>query len=259
MNPFARLTLSALLATGFLLALGSTPAIPEESTQVEELPDAHELWNRAIEASGGEEALAKIGARHMTGRVEIPSQEIKGTLETFAVAPDRIFVRVEIAGIGEILTGYDGEVGWMIHPAFGAQILEGLALDQLRHQASFRYPLHPDEFAESMETEAVEEFDGRPCHRVRIVTKWEEEYTQYFDVETGFVAGFERKQASPMGEIPTTTALREYQKVGDVVLPVKTVQVALQTEQVIYADNISTDPVDETVFELPKEIKALLD
>lgn len=223
-----------------------------------QLPDAKQIVARYIDALGGEAALRKHQYRRAKMTMNMPAQGITATMEVFAAAPDRYFSRIEIGGMGSITSGYDGKVAWMIHPATGPMVLDGTALEQHRQQASFYGPLERDRFVKAMQTVERTDFEGRSCYSVKVTTNWDEEYIEYYDVETGLLAGTTRSQQSPMGAIESTTIIDEYREVDGVKMPAKVRTRAMGMEQVVTLESTSLEKIDESVFELPPEIKALV-
>jgi hypothetical protein len=222
------------------------------------LPPAMQLRERHIEAVGGRAALERYQSSHAVGQFQVPSQGLHGTLEVFAAAPSKLLVKIDIPGIGLVRNGYDGEVGWTINPAMGPMVMDGLRLDQMRQQADFRGLLHLERYVVSGETVEESEFAGRLCYRVKIVTKWDEEYSEFFDKETGLLAGSIRTQDSPMGAIEVTTVLRDWQDFGGIKAPTKVVQQLLGQEQMFVIEQVEYDTVDAAVFELPNEIRTMV-
>ncbi len=223
-----------------------------------DLPEASLLRERHIEGVGGRAALEQYQSSHALGTFEIPGQGIHGSLEVFAAAPNNLLVTIDIPGIGTVRTGYDGEVGWTIHPATGPMVMEGRQLDQIRQQADFIGVLHPERYIASTETVEETEFAGRPTYKVRVVTLWDEEYFEFFDKETGLLAGSIRQQESPMGAIEVTTVTKDYRDFGGINAPSKVVQRMLGQEQLLIVDQVEYDQVDGALFELPNEIRTLV-
>lgn len=240
---------SALLIAGNVLAQAQSPttALPEPAT----------LQERHIEAMGGRAALKKPQARHVVGQFNVPSQGISGPLEVYAAAPNKVSTTVRLSGIGVIRSGYDGEVGWNIHPALGARLLDGLELNQMREQAEFYGLLERGKFVASMETLEETEFEGRACYKVKVTMKWGEEFVEFYDKETGLLAGNLRTQDSPMGAVEVTTVLNDYNDFGGIRLPARVTQRVLGQEQGFVVERVEYGAVDDSVFALPTEIRAL--
>lgn len=245
-----------MMAAGLAL-LAATP-VRAQQADADALPAAHELITRYVAALGGEDALRRHTSRYAMGRLEVPAQGIGGDIELFSAAPNKFVVRTEIAGMGLIQSGYDGSVAWTIHPAMGPMLLDGRMLDQMRQQADFLVALHPERLIKSVETVERTEFEGQPSFKVKILTQWDEEYFEFFDAENGLLLGSTRQQASPMGDIPVTVLLSDYQDVDGVLIPMKSVQRLLGMEQVVTLSTMEVDAVSDSVFALPAEIKALL-
>lgn len=250
-DGLARYGRSAAIAVLAVAGLGAT------WLQQEELPEARKIIDRYVEAIGGEDLMRDQPGQHMVGRMAVPAQGVGGDLEVYSAPPNRLLVKVEIPGLGAVSSGFDGQVGWTINPAMGPMVLEGRQLDQMRQQADFYGALHPTDLIASLETVERTEFEGHSCYKVKVVTTWGEEYFEYFDVETGLMVGVERTQASPMGEIPVTSVVSDYEEFDGLLVATKSVQRMMGVEQIITLTSVESWTPDEATFELPAEIEAL--
>jgi len=222
------------------------------------LPTAEQITAHFIDAVGGSAALRRYSSSTVFGTFGVPAQGMSGDLEIVSAAPNKLFVRITLPGFGEVTTGYDGEVAWAMNPAVGPTVMEGRELDQMRQQANYYGPLTADLFIDSAQTVERTDFDGHPCYAVKVFTKWGESYVEYYDVETGLVAGTVRTQSTPMGEVEMTSFVRGYRDFGGVLTPTESVQRAMGVEQRITVDSVTYGAVDPAVFELPEAIKALV-
>jgi len=220
--------------------------------------EAGTVYERVVEALGGRAALEQYTSAHAYGEFSLPAQGIQGDVEIFTAVPNLFLVQVDIPGIGTVRTGYDGEVGWTVNPATGPMIMEGNQLDQMRQQADFLGPLNVEAYVDSASVVEETEFGGKMCQKVRVVTKWGEEYFEFYDVATGLPAGSIRTQESPMGGIETTSVLSDYKDFGGILGASRTVQSMMGMDQIITVNTVEYDTVDSTVFELPSEIKAMM-
>ncbi len=245
------------LIAALLLTLAA-PLQAQEAARAD-LPSASKVIGRFVEAIGGEQAIRNQGARQGRGSLSIAAQGISGTVEAFVAPPNRSLMKIELGGLGVVRTGYDGKVGWIIHPAMGPLVLNGRMLEQMQQQADMLAALHPEKYIASAETVEGTEFEGRRCYKVKITTHSGEEYVEFFDVETGLLSGTVRKQASPMGEIETISILSDYRSVNGVLIPMKLTQRLLGMEQVFEMTEFVAADLDDSVFALPPEIQALLE
>ncbi len=246
------------LVAALLLALAA-PLQAQEAAAKADLPSASSIIERFVEAIGGEQAIRSQGARQGRGTLTIPAQGISGAVEAFSAPPNRSLMRIDLAGMGVVRTGYDGNVGWVIHPAMGPMVMDGRMLEQMQQQSDMLAALHPEKYIAGAETLERTDFEGRSCYKVKITTQSGEEYVEFFDVDTGLLTGTIRKQASPMGEIETTSILNDYRAVEGVLVPMKLTQRLLGMEQVFEMTEFAPAELDDAVFELPPEIQALVE
>lgn len=246
-----------ILPTVLLLAgLPHRPLVAQATT--DSLPSARDVLQRYIQAVGGEQVIRDQPARRIRGTVEVPAQGISGTLVVYGAPPDRLSARTEIAGIGAILNGYDGKTGWSIHPAYGPTVLEGRMLQQMRQQADFFEVLHPEQYVDTMVTMERTDFDSKPAYRIRNVTHDGEEYSEFYDVESGLLRGVIRKEASPMGDIETTTSVTDYKPFAGMLVPTRIIQNAMGMETVVAITEITPWTAQDSVFTPPPEIRAIM-
>jgi hypothetical protein len=254
-----RLIRTAILVIGLCASTAVGQTAPAQGAQpLAKVPAADEIIERFVEAIGGRKTLETVNSRHAVGTFEIPAQGLKGTLESFAARPNKQIVRIDLPGVGQILGGFDGTVGWSINPAVGPTLMEGGHLEQARMQADFDHPLHDRKYFKAIETVEQMTFEGMNAWKVRVVTTGGIESFEYFDVRTGLLLGSTGAQESPTGAIPVTTVLGDYKAFGGVRLPTRSVQRASGRELVATIASVELNTVDPAVFELPAQIKALI-
>ncbi len=242
-----------------LLGVGSlTVATPTVGNAQGALPSGEEIRDRYVEALGGRAALEAPKSSVAKGTFDAPAQGLSGDMEIHVAAPNKLYTTMTVPGVGQIRTGFNGEVGWSANPVIGPMIVEGAQLHQLKQQADFYSVLHPEMHIASFEPVGQKNFEGKSCYEVKVTTKWDEEYTEYYETETGLLAGSVRSQESPMGPIEATNIVVEYGEFGGILVPVKAVQRAMGIESVVTITSVEYDVVDDAVFVLPVDIQALL-
>jgi outer membrane lipoprotein-sorting protein len=95
---------------------------------------AQQVLERAAQAMGLANA-AKIRTVQVIGTVSYPAQGLQGRLEAYYKSPNKFFAKITLQGVGEILQGYDGKIGWEKNPMTGLRELQGAELAQLRWSA----------------------------------------------------------------------------------------------------------------------------
>jgi hypothetical protein len=246
-----------LLETGSIASALQQPTAPAQTATKAALPSAAEVFERHRQAVGGEQAIRKIRTRRVKGRFEIPAQGMVGTLEILAAAPDKMRFNLTLGGLGEMLRGYDGVVGWSIDPAVGPRLLDGKELEELRYSADFYDDLHDLKSFQSVEVLERVSFEGRDCFKVKLVRPSGFEYIEYFDAATGLLAGAVTNSTSQMGTVQVTTIVGEYKQFGGILFPTSSRQKMMGLESVMTFTSVDYDPLPDDTFALPPQIAAL--
>jgi zinc protease len=264
-RAIARLTGGALLAAVVALspvrAVGQAAATapkPAASSATAALPSAEEVLKRYRTAIGGENAIKRHTSRTIAGTFEIMGQNLKGDLKIAAAAPDSLHVTIVLPGVGNIERGYDGHVGWSLDPSVGPRLLEGKELDELKHSADFYDDLHDPKSYASITIVGQNQFEGADCYEMKLVRTSGFEYTEFFDVKTGLMAGMKMNTTSQMGTIPVVQIVGEYKTFGGVMTPTVSRQRMMGLESEMTITSITFDPVDPKSFDLPAPIAVLV-
>ena len=269
---FSKLSRPALIALALALSGVSYAHRAQEAAQApatETLPSAREILDRYAKATNLTAVVEKTKSSHMKGKMSIPAAGIEGPMEVWSAKPDRQLAVINLGpAIGEIKTGYDGKVGWMIQPMMGAKILKGSELLRMKIDSAYDSGLKNSELYESIETVGTESFTGKDCYKVKVVIKpiegmdaekTKETRTSYefYETATGLLVGKKGIEASDIGDTPYTAQLSDYKTFGEQLVPTKTVQKFSGQEMVFTVDSVEFDTVTDGVFELPAEIKTL--
>ena len=223
-----------------------------------ELPSVRQIVVWSVDAMGGAVAFRAVKSIRARGTFALTAQQITGSLEVMSARPNKLVTRIAIAGIGQVEEGYDGKIGWSIDPMSGPALVTGRQLLERSDEAWFDAPLHEAGFVKDMTVIGRETFDGREAYRVKVVMASGSEQFELFDVASGMLIGFEASRATPMGVVPTTGILRDFQKFGVLSFPSTLVQRALGLEQVLTFSAYEFDTVPASAFDLPAPIKALI-
>ena len=231
----------------------------EAAKPAEKLPVATEIIDRHVKAIGGREAVLSHSSSHATGTFGVPAAGISGTVEVYAAAkPNRMLMRINIPGLGEVLEGFDGTNAWSLSPMTGPAVHQGKQLEERRFDSDYYGELKAADRYESMTTLEKTTLDGRPVYKLRLVRKGGGEDIEFYDVETGLKAGSTNTRETPMGTITATTIETDYKKFGNMLVPTTIKQSGMGVEQVMTITAVEFDAVDAKVFDPPAQIKALI-
>lgn len=224
----------------------------------QELPSADEVIDRYVEAIGGRDAvLSKEGSRSL-GTFAMPAAGIEAEMEILTnTDPLRVLTRIEIPGMGTILNGYDGEVGWSMDPTMGPRLLDGQELAATVEGSRPEAAVRDASLFETRETvERTEEY-GEACYKVRLVWESGRETFDCYSEETGLLVATVATQESPMGSIEAVTLMADYEDFDGVLTPTRMTQRAMGQEQVFTLTEVEYGALDPSVFELPAPIQTL--
>jgi hypothetical protein len=256
------LALSVLVAAPALVtAQGAQapkpPAAPPKAAEAK-LPSARSIIERHIQAIGGRKAILAHSSSHATGTMTVPGSGMTGTLEVYGATPNKSVAKINIGGIGEVMEGFDGKIGWSISPMTGPRLTEGKELEEKKCDAEFYSDLHEEGRYESMETLEKTTFEGRPSYKVSLVRKGCPNDFDFYDVETGLKTGSIGTRESQMGPLNVTKVTTDYKKFGGLLVPTTMKQSAMGVQQILTLSSVEFDSVNPSVFEPPAQIKALL-
>ena len=102
-------------------------------------------------------------------------------------APDRSFTKLTLAGIGDILDGYDGKTAWSINPIQGSREKTGTELLQTKLTNNFYRDINLDKLYPKMEVKGIEKVGGKDAYVVSATPEGLPASTMYFDVDSGLL------------------------------------------------------------------------
>jgi hypothetical protein len=260
MAALAAISLAAPLFGQAPAKSSTPPASPSAVAKPQaELPSARAVIDRHIKAIGGRDAVMSHTSQHATGTFSVPAQGLVGTIEIFGAAnPNRAALKVNVPGLGDIASGFDGSHGWSLSPLLGPMLQVGKELDQAKFDADFYGDLRDAGRYRSMKTVEKTTFDKRDCYKVSLVREDGSEDFDFYDVSTGLRAGSTNTRETPMGSVKTTSIEADYRKFGNVLFATTVVQEIMGVEQKITLATVEFDKVPPTAFDLPEQIKALI-
>src|SRR5215213_3535856 len=132
-----RIALSlAMVLVSAIAAFSQSPA-PAKPASTVKLPTAQEVLDKYVKAIGGRDAILKIKSWKSSGTVELAPMGVKGTVETISAAPGRSLTRMNLAGLGEFVEGFDGTIAWSVNPIQGNREKSGTELAQTKLTSIF--------------------------------------------------------------------------------------------------------------------------
>lgn len=244
-------SLSALLA-----AVAVTGVLQAQAPGA--LPEAKAIIDRHVEAVGGRAAIKQVKSVKAAGTMSIAANGMSGAIEVYSMRPNKQLVKMTLAGVGDVLEGFDGTHAWSLNPMSGPRLLTGEEATQRALDADFDTNLDPGAKYTSLKTLEKTTFDGRDCYKVSLVRKDGVEDIEFYDVKTGLKAGSINTRKNEMGTLQITSTFNDYKKFGPLLQPTTLKQTAMGAEIVTTITGVEFDKVEASVFDLPAQIKALI-
>lgn len=237
----------------------TTTTTRPKTTTTSTLPSGRAVIDRYVQAIGGRDAVMRHSSIRYVGSFEMPAAGMKGNLTVVQAAPNRMAMTVDLPGMGQMVSGYDGTVGWSINPMQGPRVLEGKELEQLREDAGPAAMLRSPDRIRSAETVELTTMGGQACYKVKITYNSGRESFDCYSSETGLLVGMTQTQESPMGSVQVTTLFDDWKEFGGLKTATKLRQQMLGQEQVLTIDRLEFDrPEDAKAVEMPEQIKPLV-
>lgn len=222
-------------------------------------PPAATLFKNHLEVTGGEAAWKDRRSMMTTGTISVPSVGLTGTVTVYAMDPDRMVMTIEMPGIGLTRAGFDGTTGWSMDPMRGPAIMEPSQVEDLKREAHIQRDADLARDPGDAEVIDLVDFYGTPAWQVRVKPKGGSPTMHYYAKETGVQIGMQMTTLTQMGPIPVVMSMQKYQDFDGVKMPSKVVTSMMMQSQEITTDKVEWNKVDAAVFELPAEIKALVE
>jgi hypothetical protein len=250
-SPFARLALRSA-------AIVALAALPSVVVAQDALPSARSLVDKYVSLIGGRDKILGLGSTHTVGTFEVPAQGVAGEYDLNTAKPNMMVMKISIPGLGDVASGFDGNVAWSNNPMQGPRVLSGPELEAAKEQADPETVFRPDSKVTSMETVEKTQMGGQSCYKVKVVWKSGRTTFDCYSTDSGLLVGSSAKQETQMGTIDATTTFSDYKEFGGIKRATKVTVEAMGMQQVMTVKSMEFNGVDAKIFELPADIKALV-
>jgi hypothetical protein len=220
-----------------------------------DLKTAAAVLDRYKQVLGGVDAIRKVQSETVQGEIEGSDMKGKATF-TYYAKPFKTLIKVARPDGTKILAGFDGSVSWSITPQ-GASIDKDTALDAIRRDADLQYSLHQPDYFQKLEFAGVSDFEGRRCYWLHGTTHWGKDNNQFYDVQTGLLAGY-RFQADDSSKAVVTTLFEDYKNFGGPLVATKNTSRNGDHFQTFTYKSVSYEALADSLFELPQAVKDLM-
>ena len=260
-----RMAMSGLLGATLVCGAGMliVPSSMAMSVQdsAETLPSGAEVIQKYVKATGGEEAYKN--RKTMVSKAQMSMAGMGQSIEItiYQKAPNMMATVVNLPGMGEQTTVFNGEIAWSDSAMTGPRLMTEDEMSSLKRQAAMDAQYAPEKYYESIQTISRTEFNGESAYELELVPKeGGETITQYYAVESGLLIGQASTQSTQQGDIEVKVIMSDYREVGGLKMPFKSTleYPAMGMSQMLSMTSIELDKeIDAKMFEVPEEIKQL--
>jgi len=213
-------------------------------------------FTKAIDPNG---KIATIEGMRSTITMEIPAAGMSATINAAQRRPNQMAMTIVIPGLGEMRQGFDGTTAWASDPMQGPRLITGPEASALIDGADFKSMARTPDLFSSIDAAGAGVVNGEQTSCLKLTWKSGRETTECFSTASGLLLETRAKQMSQMGEIEAVSRLSDYRRVNGIMVPHKITQEAMGMQQVMTTTSVEFGPQDAALFELPPEIKALMD
>jgi len=219
-----------------------------------ELTSADAVLERYKAVLGGVDAIRKVQSETVQGEIEGTGLEGKATFVAYS-KPFKSLFKVTRADGTEITAGFDGAVSWSITPQ-GVSVDKDTPVEAVRRDADLQYALHQPDYFKKLELAGVVDFEGHHCYWLHGTTHWGKDNNQFYDVETGLLAGY-RFEADDSSRTITIVVFQDYKAFGGPLVATKQTVRSGDRVRTFTKKSVSYEPIADSVFELPPAVKTL--
>jgi len=190
------------------------PEAAAKTTTVE--PTVDQILDKYVQSLGGRQALEKITSRVTKGTFEVSTMGLKGEIEIYAKAPNKSLRIQNLSGVGQILDGYDGKIGWSQNPMTGLREKSGEELAAIARASDIHASLKTRELYSKLESKGKEKVGNRETYVILATPATGAPVKMYFDTQTGLIARTDTDLDTPQGQFHVETTVEDYREVDGV-------------------------------------------
>jgi len=250
MTSLQRITLLASFAGALASPLASA----------QDLPKAETILDRYVEVTGGKAAYQKHTHQKMTGTLLVPDVGMTGNLTRYAATPDKEYSILQLGPLGKAESGFNNGVAWEKNLITGPRVKNGDEKALAEREARFNAQVDWRKTYPKVETTGSEAVNGEECYKILATPAAGKPETQFYSKKSGLLVKTIATAVSPMGEIPVEVEVSDYKNFDGVLIATRSKSKMGPQHLEITITDISFDQaVPADLFELPSEIKALVD
>jgi len=170
-----------------------------------------------VKALGSEAAWKAHKSLRLKLEMSFQGMGISGTGERFATKDDKALTVTDLPGMGTIREGSNGKVCWAQDPINGLRALSGAEAEQARLEAVWNPELRMNELYKSIELKPDPSGAGLEC--LLLTPHDAPPVTNCYDAKTHLQVSQKGTRATPQGDTPFSSTLKDWRDVGGIKMP----------------------------------------
>jgi thiol-disulfide isomerase/thioredoxin len=217
-----------------------------------EPPTLDQVLAKYVEAIGGRAAQMRLNTRVATGRVDLVGISNGGRLESYATAPNKSLMVMQLDSVGTMRKGFDGRSGWEQSDQLGVRMSTGVSLESLARDADFYHDLKLKELFLRTKLLGRVKYGFRQVYLVDAKPRVGPSERLYFDTESGLLIQRDVTRQTSRGPVRAEIYLSDWRSVDGVKIPFKMTQKMPNQTFVFTLDSVKHNvPVDAAMFQKP--------
>jgi outer membrane lipoprotein-sorting protein len=204
-----------------LLAVLAAVSGAQSLTPAQSQEKADKILDRFLTLTGELEALKNQKSRRDRGRMSLTQLGISGEVEILAKAPNKMRMTMKIAGIGEIVEGFDGTTAWVQDPIQGYREKTGLELAATSRQADYYMAANYKTHYPKREWISVDTLNGVKVDKVRLHPAEGAPETWFIAQDSGLLLRMDSISHLPQGDIESQVYLENYKMIDGTMEPMR--------------------------------------
>lgn len=216
------------------------------------LPAPGASIDKYVAALGGADAVQKVHSRVEKGTVTAFGGR-QFPIEVYAKAPNQRVSFMHFP-MGESVTLYDGQAGWLSFPGRPTRPMTGGDLDAAKLTADFYFPVRIKELFTQFRPAPPEKIAVNEMYVVRAINPGQPPVKLYFDEQSGLLVRMVHYTDTALGLIPEQTDFADYRDADGVKIPYRWSIARPGNRFSIQIDSVQQNvPIEEAKFTKPAD------
>ena len=223
------------------------------TTVVAQRMSAEQILDRAESVSGAAKART-LKTVVLKGTIQMTAQNLKGTMELYFKAPNKVLIKQSIPNALEQASGFDGKVGWEKSNLTGIRELKGQELEQLKSSADLNNFSNWRKQYRNPKLRGTDKVGTASVYVIDATTAYGTKATLYIDTKSFRLLRSDSEVATPQGSVQVSSLMEDYRKVDGILYPSRIRQSLAGMEMIVQVQQIRHNvPLSDSIFRKPRQ------